>query len=355
MLGVALMPLSAMAATLASGQQYSLPAQQQVDGSLYLAAGTATIGGQVNGDLFAVGGTIAVTGTIDGDAAVFGGTVQLLGPVTGDVRAGGGSLSVNDRIGGDFVVAGGTVHLLPGSAVRGDLIVAGGQVVVDGMVQGSVKMAGGQLTINGIVNGNVSARADQKTILGSGARIGGTVTYAATKGHGPATTNAAFPMRALWAVMAIVTGIKMLAMLGLGVLLIWIWRKPSLELLAQASGSFWPSLGRGFAYAILVPIAAILLLVSFVGSLVGGIVVLAYAMTWMFASVLAGMWLGAWIAKLFTKRSTLRLGWWSGLGGIVLMSFLSLIPFVGWIIVKVLALVIFGVLAHGVQRHLASQ
>ena len=134
-LGVALMPLTAIAATLVSGQQYSLPAQKIVEGNLYSAAGTSTIGGRVTGDVLAVGGTISLAGSVGGDVFAVGGTLQVLGPVGGDVRVAGGTLSVNDRVGGDLVVAGGTVHVLPGAIVQGDLIAAG-RVIVDGTVQG---------------------------------------------------------------------------------------------------------------------------------------------------------------------------------------------------------------------------
>lgn len=351
---LAMMPIAAMAATLASGQQYSLPAQQQVNGNLYLAAGTATVGGRVTDDLFVAAGTVDVTGSVGGDMAVIGGNVQLLGPVSGDVRAAGGNVSVNDRIGGDFVVAGGTVHLLPGAAVQGDLLVAGGQVIIDGMVQGSVKMVGGQLTVNGIVNGDVYARAGKDTVVGPGARIGGTMTYVSTQKMGVATTGG-FPMRILWGIIALVTGIKMLAMLGLGVLLIWVWRKQSLEVLAQGHDAFWSSLGKGFAYAILVPIAAILLLVSFVGSLAGVIIALVYIIGMILASVLAGMFLGSWLVNVFKKRAALRLSWWSGLLGIVLMSVLSLVPVVGWILAALLDMVMFGVVVHTIQRRISER
>lgn len=353
-LGMAMVPIAVSAATLASGQQYLLSAQQRIDDNLYVAAGTATVGGQVSGDLFAVGGTLSITGSVGDDAVLMGGTIQLLGPVGGDVRVTGGTISANDIIGGDLVVAGGTIHLLTDAIVEGDLIVAGGQIIIDGTVLGSVQMVGGELAINGMVGGDVSARADKEVILGSSAKIGGTLSYTATKKGASGTHRAVFP-GAMFAIMTVVTGMKMLAFLGLGVLLIWIWRRQTLELLSEAAGSFWPSLGRGFAYAILVPIAAIMLLVSFVGSLAGVVMLLIYIIAWIFASVLAGMLLGAWLAKVFAKRPTLRLGWWSGLGGIVLLSVLSLIPFVGWILSKVLALMMFGVLAHMVHRHLESR
>jgi hypothetical protein len=354
---MAMMPIVASAATLASGQQYLLPVQQQVSDDLYVAAGTATIAGDAAEDVFAVGGTIALTGSVGGDAAIFGGTIQLLGPVTGDVRVAGGTISANEHIGGDMMVAGGTVHLLSGARVQGDLIVAGGQVVIDGIVDGAVRMAGGQLTINGTVNGNVSARADKEIIMGSSAHVGGTVSYTGAHNPAPKTgkTNMAFPIGAMLAMAALITGMKMIAFLGLGVLLVWVWRKQSLELFSDACGSFWSTLGKGFAYAILVPIAAILLLISFVGTLAGVIAILVYIIAWIFASVMAGMFLGSWVVKVFKKNAAMKLTWWSGLLGIILLGFISMIPFIGWIVVKVLGLLMFGAIAHAVHRFLESR
>ncbi len=355
--GVAMMPIAASAATLASGQQYVLPVQQQVGDNLYVAAGTATISGDALQDVFVAGGTISLTGSVGGDVAIFGGTIQLLGPIAGDVRVVGGTVTANERISGDLMVAGGTVHLLSGTEVQGDLIVAAGQVIVDGMVDGSVRMVGGQLTINGTVGGDVSARADKEIIMGTSATVGGSISYVGTRKSGAGAKKAAvaFPVSMLLAATALITGMKMLAFLGLGVLLIWVWRRQSLELLAQANGAFWPSLGRGFAYAILVPIAAILLLISFVGSLAGIILILIYIIAWIFASVMAGMFLGSWIARIVQKRPAMRLTWWSGLGGIILLGLLSLVPVIGWVLAKVLVFMMFGVIAHTVQRSLESK
>lgn len=371
-LAVVAMPLTAMAATLSAGEQYSLPAQKVVNGNLYVASGTATIGGRVTGDVLATGGTVSLAGSVGGDVFALGGTLQFLGPVGGDVRASGGTLTINDNIGGDLVVAGGTVNLLPGAVVQGDLVVAAGQVVIDGTVMGSVRMVGGKLSINGMVEGDVRARADQKIVLGTtalirgdfdyrsnepaqldaGAFVGGKTTYNATQG---ARDDRHMAQRIMWAIIGLVTGMKMLATLGLAALLMWRWRRQSLEVLAQARDDFLPSLGWGIAYGILVPIAAVLLLISFVGTLAGALLMMAYGAAFILTQALAGMLFGAWLMMVLKKQQVMHLTWSTALGGVIALSLVSLIPVVGWFIGIAATLVTFGVVAHRVQHQLSSR
>lgn len=371
-LAVAAMPLTAMAATLASGQQYSLPVQKVIVGNLYAAAGTSTIGGQVTGDVLAAGGTISLSGAVGGDIFALGGTIQILGPVGGDVRVAGGTVTVSDRVGGDLLVAGGTVHVLPGASIQGDLIVAAGQAIVDGNVMGSVRMVGGTLTLNGTVGGNVMARADQQITLGStaqirgaldyrsqkevvmnaGATVGGKITYTALN---KVSIDERSPQRALWAVVGIFTGMQLFAALGLAALLMWRWRRQSLEVMSQAKDAFWPSLGMGIAYGILVPIAAVFLLISFVGTLPGVILLMLYVSGMILTKALAGMFFGSWLVMVVKKRPVMHMTWWSVLGGVVLLRIVELIPLLGWIISMAAMLAVFGVIASRVHHHLAAR
>lgn len=364
----AVMPLSAMAATLASGQQYSLPAQQRVSGSLYVVAGTATVGGTVDGDALALGGTVSVTGAVLGDIAAIGGNVQLLGPVSGDVRTAGGSVVLNDRVSGDLVVAGGTVHLLPGSRVGGDLVVAGGQVTIDGIVAGSVRMIGGVLAINGTVQGNISARTDESIMLGSSAVVGGNLAYRSPRelqmAEGARVTGSVeytenprsvrfddrAPKRIGWAIVGVLSAMQLIATLGLAAFLMWRWRRPVLELFTQAHGAFLRSLGRGIVYGVVTPIVAILLLLSFVGVLPGVLVLLAYAGMLILTKALAGMFFGAWLMMVVQKRTTLNMTWASALGGVILLGLIGIIPVVGWLVGAAFCLAVFGTLAHELFR-----
>jgi hypothetical protein len=363
-------PLTAMAATLVAGEQYSLPADRGITGNLYVAAATTTVGGRVSGDVFGAGGSLTVTGPVGGDIAAVGGTVHVLGPVDGDIRIIGGTASLNSRVGGDVVAAGGTVHVLPGGIIAGDLLVAAGQVVIDGTVTGSVKVVGGTLTVNGAVRGSIDAKLNERLIIGSsatiaggvtyrspsqavidsGAKVGGQVVYVPLKG---VQNVSQAPQRILWAVAGVVTGLRMLACLGLAALIVWRWRRQSLEIVSDVRNGFWRALGRGVVYLILVPIAAILLLISFVGTLPGVLLLMGYAAALILTKALAGILLGSVVVMVVRKQSVLHVTWGSALGGVIALALIGMIPFVGFIATAALWLSVFGVLAHRMQETVA--
>jgi cytoskeletal protein CcmA (bactofilin family) len=363
-------PIPAQAATIHAGEQYSLATQKAVSGNLYVAAGTTTLGGRITGDVFAVGGTITVSGSVGGDVVAAGGTIQVLGPVDGDVRVLGGTSTINDRVGGDLVVLGGTIHVLPGAIISGDMIIAGGQVLIDGAVYGNLTYSGGSLTINGSVRGDVSAKLKERFEVGPAAMVSGAVSYRAPsemvladggrilgeisyEPRGRAGRNVEVPREVFWAVLGAMTGMRLLAVLGLVALLVWRWRRQVLEVFASARAGFWVSLGHGLAYSILVPIASILLLISFVGILPGALLILLFVGALILTKALTGMLLGSWLAMVFKKRETLHISWGSAFGGVILLEILGLVPVLGWIVCAALWLAVFGALGQRIQQHLS--
>lgn len=366
----ALAPGLAYASVFATGQEYSVGSQQRIDGNLYVASGNISVGAPVNGDVLAVGGNIVTTGRIRDDLAAVGGNIQILSPVDGDVRVGGGQITVSERIGGDLIVGGGTVHVLSESSVQGDLYVAGGQVTIDGTVRGSVRMMGGRLTINGSVLGDVRARADRELTLGAGSSIGGALSYRSQR---PATIAAdaviaggvAYePLRSLsgvkevpkglfWAIVGAVTAMKMLALFGMVALIVWRWRRQATEALQEVKGALWNHVGKGLLYGILTPVAIVALMVSFVGIIPGGLVLLAYLAVMMVAKVLAGMLLGAWLSGLIYKHPALRITWANALLGTLLIEVVGIVPVAGWLIQSIACLAVFGLLAHRVRMTLS--
>lgn len=369
-LALALAPAIASAATFAAREEYASGAADRVAGNLYVAAGTASVGASVGGDVSVVGGNIAVTGSVAGDVAAGGGSIQLIGDVGGDVRAGGGQINISGHVRGDVAVLGGAIHLLPGSVVDGDVAVLGGQLTVDGIVNGSVTMTGGRLSVNGTVVGPVSARLDESLVLGPEASIGGTLAYRApaeaSLREGAVRGGVSYEPSArvrsehavkgvAWAVLGLLTALKTLAYLGLAALIVWRWRRPALEVIQEGAAAWAASFGRGLVYLILVPVAAVLLLVSFVGAIPGGLALAGYVALMPVASVLAGMFLGSLLEKLFRKLPVMGLGWGTALGGVLLYRLIGPVPLVGFLVHAFLFVAMFGVLAHRIQRVLTGR
>lgn len=360
-------PFLTHAGTFVGQDSYSTTAQESIVGNLYVAGGTVMIGSEVGGDLIVFGGTLTTTGRVEDDLFAGGGNVQLLGPVDGDVRMAGGQVSMNDIIGGELLVLGGTVNLLANSVVQGDVSILGGQVVIDGTVRGSIRYLGGRLTINGTVAGDVNAKASERLVIGPNASIGGSLSYKSPKeaqiaqgaqvagkvSYEPMTelrVNKQVPRAAFLAVLGILTALRTLALLGAVLLAVWLWRRSALDVVQEASDRFWPSLGRGLVYAVLAPIAIILLMVSFIGFIPGVLLLLGYIGLMIMVKVLSGIFLGAWLWAIIKKKSTMQVTWASAIIGLVILEFIGLIPLIGWIVRILITLALFGVLATRVQK-----
>jgi hypothetical protein len=138
---------------LRTGDTVTVPADEMVDGDLYLLAGTVTMDGTVDGDLMALGGQVQVNGTVTGDVLAAGGTVAVAGTVAGDVRTAGGQVTLSGAVGEDAVATGGQTTIPSGASVGGDLIVSGGQVTMAGAVAGNVEGSAGTYSGVGSVGG----------------------------------------------------------------------------------------------------------------------------------------------------------------------------------------------------------
>lgn len=351
--GMALMPVAALATSFSAGQAYVLGPQERVEGNLILAAGTASVGGTVTGDLIATGGMVSVTGQIVGDLLAAGGTVEVSGTVAGDVRAMGGQVVVKGIVRGDLVAAGGAVRILQGATVEGDVSVAGGELVIDGTVRGDVTArvsdevsVGSKAHITGVFSYHAAHEAN----VMAGARIDGGIAFT----H----TNAARNHRAfggiLLAIFGMLTAMKMLAYLGFTALIVWLWRRPALELFVSVRESLVPSMGHGALYGISVPLCAVLLGISIVGIFPAVLLGLLYAATLILTKVLAGMFFGAWLEMMLRKQPVMSLTWQNAIGGVILFALLGWIPVLGWIGHALISLAVFGALWRRIQHWLLS-
>lgn len=360
-----LLPLPTAAATFGAGEVYALSAGESLTDDLYAAGGTVSVSGAVRGDVLTAGGSVSISGAVEQDLLAAGGNVSLLGSVGDDARVAGGQVVVAGQVNDDLFVAGGVVHLLPGSRIGGDLVVGGGQVVLEGEVVGDVRIAGGAVTVNGLVGGAVAAEVDETISVGPAARIGGAFTYrapedavvAAEATVAGATTR--LPPRTggaeaadISAVAAAFAGLgilsfllKLLGTLGTALVAVWLMRPGTQKLVAETAAAFWPTTLRGFGAAILLPVGALVLVLSVVLSPIGGMLFAAFGLLLVAAKVLSGILFGSWLAMVFRKqkRPTVTMG--SAALGTVLLSVLGLVPIVGWAFALVFWLAAFGALA----------
>jgi hypothetical protein len=361
--GVALLfgalPLPAAAADLRQGPDVTVATGQTVNDDLYAAGGTLTIDGNVNGSVILAGGTVTVSGTVSRDVMIAGGTITVTGKVGGSIRTAGGNVTINGPVEQDLVAAGGTITTGSTASIGRDLVIASGSATISGPVGRNVDMGSGDLTIRGRVGGDITGRvghlrldgaqvagrldytSNNQVQLVNGAKVAGTTTRHTPPDQGTSGVVAGF--------LAWLRGLIGIA--ALGVLFLLLLPRLSTRTIDALRAEPWASLGIGAAILVVTPIVA--LVVFILGLLVGGwwlalLLLAAYVLVLALGYVVSGFLLGRLIFA--------QLGWGryhdllALLAGLLVLSVITIIPIVGWLVGLAALLLGAGALALVVTR-----
>lgn len=351
----ALLSSSVLAQTAPGGRASFVT--RDAGGDLFAIACPVRLDKPVAGDAFLAGCSIDVESAVEGDAFVTGGNVRLAAPVGQSLYAAGGQLSIQSAVTRHARIAGGQVSIGPGSQVGGNVLIAGGDVRIDGAVKGYVRAAGGKVLINGPVGGDVLATAGTVE-LGPNARIAGQLRYASRE---EIRQDAA---------AQVLGGVQRLqversrqgaehaerrALRGVG--RGWVWTIGLMALAAVLAGAFPGFFARvaqslsarggmsalaGFVALVCVPVAALILAVTLIGLPLALLALASYLALLLVGYVSAGIGLGVWaLRRLKADRADAR--WWrigAAALGVLAVSLFGRLPYVG-------VVVVFGALVLG--------
>ena len=115
----------------------------------------------------------------------------------------------------------------------------------------------------------------------------------------------------------------------------------------------WLNLGIGFLFAVALPVAGVILLITIVGVYAALILFAWLGLIYLVVSVIAAMFLGATILRWLKKSEGLR--WTTLVLGAVLLMILKFIPFVGWLACLVIWLIAFGATLRTVKERIIEE
>lgn len=313
----------------------------------YVAGGTIDVSADVKGDVIAAGGTVSIGRDITGDVMMAGGTLNLRGRVADDARVAGGEISIEASIGDDLMAAGGRIEITDQARVGGDAFVAGGDVSIDGTVNGNLNAAGGRVYISGNIKGDVTIEGDDIEIA-KGARIGGDLNYkspqkakispdAVIGGKTTYTQSEAYrPHRAARLASVITLSVA-------GIVLMLVFPGFTAKASGRMAGDFWKHLGLGFAMLVATPIAAVVMMASFVGVWVGLPLMFIYIISLLVAYLVGAFFvagrLSGWVHFDVSTRTRKAVAL---VVTILLLVLLGYIPILGGLLVFLLMLTALG-------------
>jgi hypothetical protein len=363
--------LSVRAATVKSGDTalISVPIKDDV----YLAGGKVIVEEEISGDAVVAGGSLLINGAVGQDLIIAGGSVMLNGSVGDDVRAAGGEITISGNIADDLIIAGGSITIDQGVTVGGDLLVAGGQVILSGVVKGDAKVVGGEVIFNGTVHGNIDFRTgklnlngtvDGNTIfstsevsLGPDAKFEGDIEYWREDGEidfghsllsgtstfnpelqfkGDFSKNAPIGFLIGWSIFSLLSGALMIIVVA------FLTKTVFYRAVERLQESFWKNVGLGFFYFMVTPIVALVFFLTIIGIPLGLFIFFLYLFSAFIAKVLTAMVLAKWIEIKRKVRWGKIASFFASFGLFIILKLLMFIPIVGWIAVAIFVCAAFG-------------
>jgi len=353
-----------------NGDQLTI--SRPVNHDLYLAGGTVIVNAPVHGDLFIGAGTVVLNDTVSGDITAAGGKITINGFVAGDIRGLGGEVHLNGIVGEDVVLSAGNMTTGSASMINGDMYLGVGTAVISGTVQGDLTCRGGDVQLLGTVAKNVDCRSG--SILVKGTILGKSTLAAETviiddkavfyqdvnywqKGKAPDFKNSIRQGKAVydsslavsngrWQYIGFASVLFMIWYLGAVFVFIFLvqyfFGKVMKRAAGEALGNTVGSVGRGLLFFLAVPAAALVLMLTVVGLPLGILVILAYALLLAMAGIISSVLVANWIGN------TSKQEWGTGLLSLValivfiVLKLITLIPFIGWLIMFVICCLAFG-------------
>ena len=366
----ALLPTFAFAAFVGAGDNIVAPAPTASAQNVYLVGGTVNVSNPVNGDAMIGGGTVVVSGNIEKDVFVVGGNISILGGSAEDLRVVGGNITVGKKINGEAMIAGGQIIITSDTQIKGDSYIAGGTVNFSGTEDGNLVLAGGDIRVDGTVNGNLKIKGAEKVTFGSQAVVKGMIEYSAPneavietgaqlsnapvfkKVEGMRKTSKGTPA-GLFAFLGVMYFLKLLAVLA-AVYGIWYWfKKDAVSAIEETHSHFWKVLLHGFAVLILVPIAAVILLITVIGWIPAMVLLAGYGAFLVLATPVSIIIATSLLMKMFKKNHT-SFTWYQIIFGLLALKLIALVPIVGWVVCFAIYLTALGTTAGIIKNKLSA-
>lgn len=323
-------------------------------GPHFRAGDSVVISDTYNGDLYAAGGNVQVIGTVDGDLLAAGGSILIDGTITQDLRIAGGNIVINGTIEKDVTVMGGNITFTPQSKVMGSVIVFGGSVSMQGIVDGNVYGGTGNMNASGSIGNNftvdsgsltispgasisgmLTARFSESSSIDESVSVAGSSDVQQVRESNPEepTALANQEEEKSWLEAGLLAKYifgSLMAIVG-GLLMLYVFPSVLLNSADTIEKTPWSAAGWGVVTLLIAPLLFVLLLVTVVGIPIAFILLFFWIIGLIVATWVSSFVVGRWLYSQF-QLSWMKTNWVQLTVGVLLLQLVVMIPVIGWLV-----------------------
>ena len=330
----------------------------ETDGNAYAVGSVVQVSDEVRGDVFLAGETVHVNARVREDAYIAGESVAINAPIGDDLHVFGETIIINDDIRGDLIAFGKSVVISADSRISGQVIIGAASVEADGWFDRNVRIMASEVKVDGLFLKDVNVSASGTPEISSEADIRGDLflkmqegkTVVVPDGVVRGEIKRTFVSEAdtkkgstFWSGLGV---LSLLSRIVIGAILIALLRGFAVHFgdkMMKKRKDMWKTAGVGFLVMIVPPCAAVILFLGVLTIPLAVLMLVAWG-TMLYIGALAS---GLLIANIFfpVKRSDRYLTMVGKFAlGTVILSFIGIIPFVGFFLTFIVYVLSLGAL-----------
>lgn len=308
-------------------------------------------GEKLETDMLAVAGNLVIEGEVTGEVVLTGANIKVAGDIRESLSAYGGNVVVSGNIDNDVIVKAGNAEI--GGKINKDFVCYAGNAILTGTFGGKVKVFGGRIRLNGKfakgveiyayeavigpeteIQGDLFYASEKKIAIGDGAKISGKI-----KDKSKETKEDM--IQRLRIIQQIFASFMFLSLLVTGILLNAILPNQIQKIDNIMSESLPQAVFAGIIGIIVTPIIATVVFATIVGIPAALILMAGYFAALYLSFIFAGIFIGKEIIRLAAKRDNASRSVCLFVG-LLSAFFVGMIPYLGTLVMMMLALSGFG-------------
>lgn len=309
-----------------AGDNVSLPSDPFFGAFLCGQSANAS-GAKASGSVMAAGQEVNISSSSIGESLYMAGNMVTLSDtdVSGNLYAAGNSITINGSNANGVYAAGNMIRF---DGETNGLFVGGSQVTVSGTVNGDAVISADTVNISddAVITGKLTVQSPSEPSVPDGARIGDYSYEVQTESEGDVAEAAVAAGIGALIIKKLTSGLYwIIAMAAFGMLLCWLFNDHLDRAVSWIRTKTGPMIGTGVVSWICIPVAAIVLCITYILAPIGGMLMLAYVLL-----LCAGLaFTGASLVRLLLPNMNVFL---SALIGIAVLEAVRLIPVLGTLV-----------------------
>ena len=339
-----MLPVTAHAATVQTGSDTTTLNSPTMDDT-FLTGHDVIVDKSVGGELVVFGQNITVSSTPGRSMLLVGTTISVEKGSSYNTVIAGGTVTLDGVYNNDIYVAGNHVTVKSTAQIHGSLFISSGDTNLAGTVDGNVTIDGLSATTEAKIHGDLSGTITNLTFTGGS--VGGNVNYTSNQdavGLAQAGVIGNVTRHEVKALTFVDILVAFLSMLLFTAFVVLVTPRHSREMYDKVKENWGRNWLMGLGVVLVVPLLGFLFVATFIGWKVAMVIFALYMLVLLLAGAYSTIVFGELLLKLSrvqiaTPSTLVRTLLVGGLGTLVI-ALLSLIPYLGFIIVCLIWLVI---------------